>query len=679
MVIKDHVKQRQVRVVTDRDVVPEVSSTSSFKYPVDEAFTIRAKRLSLRQSPWVYLRSSDGEYDQTIRTHESIELEAGYYSLDFTTPVKIYARFSDGASISKGMETFQIEFSEPTDIEFGVRSYHKRPAGSITTTGEPADLMSAISTLSSSLKTMSCERSYPTLRGYPPRIELGDELRIPDQFERPKTGIEFIVPPQLDYLFSAAPLTYYLGAELVPGRSPRLVTDHFEYQFDTNGRFETEVSELLKQFLFLDCVVRTEGLYQVDLHERHEVESSLPFDIKNIYDWPLREQLPSYLEVSFDEIEPYIPRWCLTAYLPPRPKDVRAIPHIVNELGIIREPRAHERAFERSVSEPGSPRRAVKPQKRSVEDEEELLNLVEPIISDDSIEHAWFGDGVPVGASKSSVESFEHQLDEIERNDSIDITVVCNDPNMIDEQETLDRVYGDREEHPFSVTTFFGVSKQKLAEILQEGQSDLLHYIGHATPDGLRCSDGELDIRELDAVSLNVFLLNACRSFEQAEALVKKGAYGGVATLGDIVNEHAVEVGQAIAHLLNLGFPLRATVELVHKHGSIGQRYIIVGDGSLDIVQPDAGAPMISSIEKIENDDYELSIQLFPTKFQQIGTTVTPHLDDIKKHFLHPGTIGGLTINKSQLIDYLTWNNYPFDMGGEINWNETLGVVLFED
>ena len=36
----------------------------------------------------------------------------------------------------------------------------------------------ALSTLSSALKTTSVERSYPTLRGHPPALELGDALDV---------------------------------------------------------------------------------------------------------------------------------------------------------------------------------------------------------------------------------------------------------------------------------------------------------------------------------------------------------------------------------------------------------------------------------------------------------------------------------------------------------------------
>lgn len=109
--------------------------------------------------------------------------------------------------------------------------------------------MAAISALSSALKTTTCERSYPTLRGHPPRIECGDKLHIPDELSRPETGIRLEVPPSLENVFVAAPLVYYLGAEMVPGEKPRLVTERFEYPLD-DFPLEREIERLLKQVFF---------------------------------------------------------------------------------------------------------------------------------------------------------------------------------------------------------------------------------------------------------------------------------------------------------------------------------------------------------------------------------------------------------------------------------------------
>jgi hypothetical protein len=303
--------------------------------------------------------------------------------------------------------------------------------------------------------------------------------------------------------------------------------------------------------------------------------------------------------------------------------------------------------------------------------------LVEPDVNDESIEHAWFGEQLPMGASKASVHSFGHQLEQGQRSESINITVVCNDPRMLDEQVSLDNVYGDRDDQPYNVDSHFGVPRDALAELLMDESCDFLHYIGHATPTGLRCTDGELDVRDLGSVGVNVFLLNACRSFEQADALVEKGSFGGVATLGDVVNEHAVEIGHAVAHFLNLGFPLRAAIELVHEHTHIGEQYLVVGDGSVDVVQSEGGPPTVCHVTETESGLFELSIQTYPTKELQLGSRTAPTLDSVDEHYLLPGRMKTFELEEQELVDYLTWTVSPVEFEDNLYWNNTIGTVNF--
>ncbi|MFD2375252.1 hypothetical protein [Haloarchaeobius iranensis] len=664
-------------MLTDEPVSPTPTDAESFEFPVDEAFTIVASELAIARAEEVYLRSECGTYDGPVSAHTSTELERNVYSLDISAPVKLYWQFDGAPNITKGADSTRVSFQSPTLVEFGVRTYHKHPAGTITTTSDPGDVMQALSTLSSALKTTASERSYPTLRGHPPLVELGEELQIPDGFSPPDTGVELVIPPAFQYIYPAAPLAFYLGADLVPGKEPTIRTAQFEHELNSGQCFEDDVATLLKRILFLDCIVRTEGIHQVELYERKQVEPELPFDIGSMYGRPLVEQLESYLTVSQETVEPYLPRWCLTAHLPHKADKVVAVPHIVNDLGVIRSTNGQTHSVSRTANTVDSRGRVRRSARNSVP-EEVSLQLVEPKVNDESIEHAWFGDQLPMGASKASVNSFEHQLKQGQRSESINITVVCNDPRMLDEQVSLDDVYGDRDDQPYNIDSHFGVPQDELADLLTDNSCDFLHYIGHATPTGLRCTDGELDVRELETVGVNVFLLNACRSFEQAEALVEKGSFGGVATLGDIVNEHAVEIGHAVAHFLNLGFPLRAAIELVHEHTHIGEQYLVVGDGSVDVVQSDGGPPMVCHVEAVGGTSYELSIQTYPTKELQLGSRTVPTLDSVEEYYLLPGRMKTLELEEQALVDYLTWTISPVEFEDELYWNNTIGTVDFQ-
>src|SRR5699024_9157944 len=157
----------------------------------------------------------------------------------------------------------------------------------------------------------------------------------------PETGVIIELPPELKYIYPAAPLAYYLGAEMVPGSGPRLrAGSDFEYALDSGRGFETEVEQVLKQVFILDCLTREEGLYDTDLHERRAIVSDLAldteFDPAALYDASPADRLATYLDIPFEIIEPHLPEWKLTTHIRPISTSVEALPFVVHDLAIIR-------------------------------------------------------------------------------------------------------------------------------------------------------------------------------------------------------------------------------------------------------------------------------------------------------------------------------------------------------
>jgi hypothetical protein len=537
--------------------------------------------------------------------------------------------------------------------------------------------MTAVSSLSSALKTTSCERSYPTLRGHPPLFERGDTLQIPDHVEPPETGVRIVVPPEYRYIYTVSSLAFYLGADVVAGDVPRIeTTSGFVRDLASRRWFEDEVSCILRQVFFLDCVVRTEGIYQMELRERQDVEQYVPFDVAEMYDKPLREQLEAYLQIPYEVVSEHVPKWTLTAHIPSSPEGIAPTPFVVNELGIVREPRGTRISrpripaarYSRSPSDMGS--ETAQPLVRSGSATEDDIEFVEPETTNESIEHSWFGNHVPRGATKATTEAFMNRVTRENRSSQIDITLVCNDERMIAEHDSLDDVYGNRDELPYNIESHVRLSTDELEALLIDGDIDFLHYIGHSTPDGLECPDGDLDVRELDEIDVEVFLLNACRSYNQAIAMAECGATGGVGTLSDVVNEHAVEIGKALAHLLNLGFTLRTAVDLVREHTQIGNQYLIVGDGAADIAQSEGGAPSVCEVTPRADGLYDLAVRMYPTRELQIGSTVYPTLEKITETCLLPGPSEATGLTETELRAYLSSHGSPVKVNGEIRWND---------
>jgi len=680
--IEDRIEQRKFVIRTDRPVTPADADPESFRVPVTHACQFETSGLYIDRLDGFNIRDDEGNFVAGIQSHERRTFGAGRYVLDLNGPMKVYCRIEGPMEVRTGANYLELAFDGPTRTVLGMRSYHEQPAGTITVPDDPRDVMTAVTHLSSALKTTSCERSYPTLRGHPPLFERGDALDIPDGMEPPETGVRLVVPPTYRHVYAVSSLAFYLGADVVPGDVPRIQTSSgFERELASERWFEDEVARTLKQVFFLDCVVRTEGLYEIDLHERSRVEPYLPFDVASMYGRPPAEQVAAYLQIPYEVIAEYVPKWCLTAHVPSDPTGIRSLPFVAYDLGVVREPRGtrlsrprvQSASYTRAVTAESDAPQST-PLLRSGGEAEESVLLVEPETTDESIEHAWFGDHVPRGATKATVDAFENRLRHDTRSNEISIAAVCNDERMIAEHDSLDSVYGNREGLPYETSFFTDLEMTELEAVLS-GDHDFLHFIGHATPDGLRCPDGELDINDLESVGIDVFLLNACRSVHQALALTERGATGGVGTLSDVVNEQAVEIGRAMAHLLNLGFPLRAAVELIRDHTTTGDQYIVVGDGGADIAQSEGGTPLLCKVEEASENEYNLSIRAYPTREYQIGTYVMPTIDKVKQSFLTPGNMLSIRLSESELHSYLSSHRSPVEYEDRIFWNDTPGSV----
>ncbi|WP_114575737.1 hypothetical protein [Saliphagus sp. LR7] len=675
----DPIEQRRLHIRTPEPAAPRPIPETEFCFPVDTACAIETESVVFDQKYSVDVHDGDGRWEKGLKAGETIHLGADEQFVGLGGPIKVYCRVAGDARLEAGINSIRLEFSEPTDVEIGARSLHENPHGTITTPDDPESMMSAVSAFSSALKTTSPERSWPTLRGHPPLIERGPELDVPDPIEPIETPVTIEVPATHRNVYTVAPLAFYLGADVRPGGDPAIVTDRDRYELGVGMSLEDDVARTLKHVFLLDCLVRMNGLFQYDLYERSALDGRLPFSLSETYRASLTERLDRYLDVPVDLLEPYVPRWSLTAHVPSIPEGIEVLPFVVNELGIVREPSGQrvESVADRPAGEAqllrsaGTARAPV-----FTPGEDDGLDLVEPDVTGESIEHAWFGSQVPRGASKGTIEAFRSQLERGERNRSIEILLVCNDARMIEEHDVLDDTYGARETLPFDVHSEFGVTTDELADLLTDGGYDFLHYIGHATPNGLRCSDGELDVRTLPSIDLGVFFLNACRSYEQGYAMAERGAFGGVATLADVANEGAVEMGETIARLLNLGFPLRAALELARETTVLGNRYLIVGDGSTDIAQTDGGAPTVVKIEE-QGDVYDVVLRTYPTKELPVGTVSSPNIESNIEKRLTPCDMELGTIEHPRLSEYLLWIDVPILHGNELIWNENLTSIDF--
>ena len=526
--IFDPVEVARFELWTPGSVEPSQAESDSFAFPLDSAVTIRTRRIEIPKLADVFLRNDAGEYlGQYSTATERATFGIGRYNVELTTtPMKLYLLVESSMEIYRtGRTSVVVDFGRETAVRVGARSFHQRPSGTITVTDDVEDLMAAVSLFGSALKTTSPERSFPTMRGHPPRIVRGDDFRVPTGFDKAQTGVTLVVPPKRRAVLSASSLAYYLGADLVPGREPRVIADGVDHVLARPatglgwGRetddFELAVGRLLQRVFFLDCLTRTEGFYQFDLHEREALESDLGLDFSHLYDQPIPTQLEAYLDVPFETIEPYIPSWNLLADLVPTPEHVELLPYLVNDLALIRCTPPPEQRNLRSVGDtieeymPDQQRAAYRElQEKPSGDDPDLHDMSfagKPFTPwpAPAIEHAYAGDGYPEGANKLMIEGFENRLDVEPSDDSaITVQIVVNDPDMVD-IGLVNSVYNDRNLIDVEVSLHQQPTRRQLLEIL-ETPTDFLHYYGRVTEkgiaydedrynDGLPSEDGFLD------------------------------------------------------------------------------------------------------------------------------------------------------------------------------------------
>lgn len=629
--------------------------------PVERAVAVDADELSLPRLSVVLVR--DGEWDLLTHLEEGADerFGPGEYVLDLSGPIKHYLHVRGTFRVRTGEGT-SFSFEPGTDVVLAARSKHERPATTLTVPPDPAGVREAISTFGAALKTTAPDRSWPNLRGHPPAVEVGDELSIPDGHGPPVPEIRIEVPTDYEHLFPVATLAYYLGARVVAadGGRPRIATESgFSYPLDEGG-FERAVERTVKQVVFLECLVRSEGIIQLPLHERRAVDLGLDFE--RVYGQPPAVRLGSLLSVDYDRIADHVPDWSLTSYLAPRPGQVEMLPYVLDDLAVVR-----------TKGDPPVGSRTSHAADGRADPGVGTGGFVQLDDDPGSIVEAWSGQGTPIGAGKLQPEAYRNRFDVEPDDPPIDVAVVCNDPAM-DEELGVESVYGGATV-PLDVSVYRSLSTTALRTLIDSGDVDFLHYIGHADREGLRCRDGRLDLHSLASTDLQAFFLNACASYNQAIALVEAGAIGGLATREDVVNTGAVEMGGTLARLLNTGYSLRAAVSLARETELLGRKYIVVGYGGHTLVQPKNDTITRYDVDPGEDESFRIASRGFPGPIG-IGGAFHPYHESFDYHLLGNRT-PEVELTAEELTEFLNQGPVPVrirDGDSRLVWSHQLDV-----
>jgi hypothetical protein len=287
----------------------------------------------------------------------------------------------------------------------------------------------------------------------------------------------------------------------------------------------------------------------------------------------------------------------------------------------------------------------------------------------DTLERAWIGDGTPFGANELLKTGFENRLDREDVGETIDITIICNDEDMRAEVDGQ-RLYGDRDELPFDVTLRRDCTTDELHDVLSS-PTDFCHYIGHVEDGAFVCRDGTLDATAVETVGVELFLLNACRSYTPGKALVEAGSVGGIVTHSDVGNAGATAIGRVVARLLNTGFSLRSALVIARERRLVGNQYVVVGDGGSAVAQAEGGTPNVQHVERLGDDEYALTLRSYPSTDRAMGTSIFPFLDCADTHFLAGGDTPTFTLTGDELRTFFALEESPVVSGTDLRWSTT--------
>jgi hypothetical protein len=600
--------------------------TYAFRYPVDEIFSGRCRRLSHGIYLTFIRREADYEAVEEIVPGQEFHLKRDRYIIEINAHIKVYAFVDSPIKVKSNSRKIELDFNGEREIIFGVRSFHRRPSATITATKALQDLAEAISLLSSSMKTTTSERSYPTLRGHPPLIQIGDNLSIPEGIEKPDSGVVVSLPEKLTYLYVASPLIYYLMADVEFGRPAIYCDSGFEYTFSTRfPKFENQVAEALQRVFFMDCLVRCAGSYLRELKELEAIQG-LGLDIRDLFSKKVSEQLPVYFDIPWERIERYMPEWHLSYYVKPALHRITAIPFILNELALIRLPRSTKVSMKEVAKSTlkdffrGDPFQIM-----------EEKRITKPLLGR-SQNHVWLSSETPIGIAKAEEDAFFNQLKYLDREkDEIEIALVLNDKKMLKEKKLVQKVYRQRKDIPLKIEIFEFLDRDGLVDVFARGY-DLVHYIGHCDERGLVCSNGGLKTKDLEKNNTPLFFLNACNSYDEGVGLLRTGSVGGVVTVQRVVNEEALKIGYAFSRLLSNGFPLGKAMELARMKSLYGQDYLILGNSGYSLTQHrDYFVPFYYELKEKEGN----FLLTFHTLYYTIGGFIRPYIEGHKENYLH--------------------------------------------
>ena len=593
------------------------------------------------------------------------------YELRIETPLKLFVRVDGPFTLRlPGYERVDVTFPDPQPVRVGFRSRSESPPETLTVPKSPRGVAAAISAFAVAHRSTTADRSFHSMRTHPPLVEFGESLTIPDEVTdaRPDTGVRITLPPELSALLVAAPLAYYLGADVTTeaGASPRLDAAGETLALGTGDAYERRVADLLRRCFWLDCLVRSEGPHGTELQETALLDE-LAIDAGALYDAGIDERVLAYDDAAFDAIADDLPGWHLSLYPEATYENVRCLPYVVANVPQVYSPRPDSLAGRDRLDN------TLSDFYRSQPGPVPTVDLQTADLGESHF-HGWLADGVVLDTFKSLPTAYENRAAFRDRADEpIKVISVLNEGEMDEEHVQAADIYRRRAEQlDIDVDVRESLTTAELARTI-ESRSDLLHFIGHCEESGLRCSDGNLPVSSVSESGAQTFFLNACGSYEEGVEMVRKGSVAGAVTFEKVLDSHAAKVGTAFARLVAHGYSIERALSLSRRRVIMGKDYAVVGDGTHVLTQTESLVGPEVRLTNVGEGVFELVYQM-PTP-TRVGSQMTVYLDAFEK----PSLLGSeqeFTLDRQELVTFLRTGGFAVIYEKDMHWSTELADEL---
>lgn len=623
----------------------------------------------------VSIEDADGHWRMFVARTGPVELDGGLTLLKLELAVIVYVAFEAPAVLARSPDgRITLTFERPAVATVGFRSRLDRPRESVTVPPTLEGAVTALRWQAAGLDADSPDKSFPGKRVHPPAIEFGEATAVPPSVRAAATtsDVSLTVPDSLEALFVAAPLAYYLQADVrtesVPAVRIEAPALDGPLWLGRSAPLENDVAALLHRVFYLDCLVRNAGPYGLDLRE-FALLDELGLDPERLYPRTDGDRLAAYLAAEYGRVTDRLPDWHLSVVVEPTMETLPSLPYLLDRLSLLQLPtpvavdRAGLMAESVEASFGSSSRRwAAGPSYDLVRSGTRLGR-----------ELGWLAEGTPVDAFRATRSAFEARFRYFERTGPRRVVVVINDPAMLEERDAVERIYRSRAtELDIDVEVEESLDRDELREVLTS-PVDFLHYVGHCDADGLRCRDGTLSTTALESTAVQTFFLNACGSFEQGLELVRRGSVAGAVTLANVLNREASREGMTFARIVMHGFSINRALALASRQSVSNKLYGVVGDGTHRLTQGEDAFPAELTANQVGEDAFALAFD-FPA-LSIPGGLARPRLPP-EAPFMLRGGPAETRVDRETFVAFLREVETPVVFENAFRWSTELAESL---